>query len=173
MAFRAPVLGYNTNVRHKGKLYHIQTEDSGIDHPHVITHLFADGGRIVASKKTSYAERVGSDGLQDIVKKLMQAQHKAMFIALRDGSYDEDGPNDPAAQHTGTHSIPPDAEAKAEPEPQPEREPEPAVQPVAASASKPPRPPKPARSLFGSDRTNDKGLDEVILNYLASNEKDS
>ena len=49
MAFRAPLLGYNTNVRHKGKLFHIQTEDSGIGHPHIITHLFADGGRIVAS----------------------------------------------------------------------------------------------------------------------------
>src|ERR1051325_1008826 len=90
MAFRAPLLGYNTNVRHKGKLYHIQTEDSGVDHPHVITHLFADGGRIVATRKTSYAERGGSEGLPEIVKKLMQAQHKAIFIALRDGVYDED-----------------------------------------------------------------------------------
>jgi len=95
MAFRAPLLGYNTNVRHKGKLYHIQTEDSGVDHPHVITHLFADGGRIVASKKTSYADRVGSDGLPDQVKKLMQGQHKAMFISLRDGLYDEDASDEP------------------------------------------------------------------------------
>ena len=52
----SPLLGYNTNVRHLGKLYHIQTEDSGVRHPHVITHLFADGGRIIASKKTTYAE---------------------------------------------------------------------------------------------------------------------
>ena len=44
----SPLPGYNTNVRHKGKLYHIQTEDSGINHPHIITHLFADGGRISA-----------------------------------------------------------------------------------------------------------------------------
>ena len=77
MVFRAPLLGYNTNVRHKGRLYHIQTEDSGVSHPHIITHLFADGGRIVGSKKTSYAEHLNADGLQDTVKKLMQAQHKA------------------------------------------------------------------------------------------------
>lgn len=86
----SPLLGYNTNVRHKGKLYHIQTEDSGVNHPHIITHLFADGGRIVASKKTEYAQHLGSSNLQAIVKKLMQEQHKAMFIALRDCVYDED-----------------------------------------------------------------------------------
>lgn len=86
----SPQLGYNTNVRHKGKVYHIQTEDSGLQHPHIITHLFADGGRIVASRKTSYAEHVGSATYAVTVKKLMQDQHKAMFIALRDGEYDDE-----------------------------------------------------------------------------------
>lgn len=85
----SPLLGYNTNVRHKGKLYHIQTEDSGINHPHIITHLFADGGRIVSSKKTSYASILASDDLKTLVKKMMQEQHKGMFISLRDGKFDE------------------------------------------------------------------------------------
>jgi len=86
----SPLVGYNTNVRHKGKLYHIQTEDSGVNHPHVITHLFADGGRIIASRKTGYSEHLGSKDLGGIVKKLMQDQHKAMFIELRDCVYDDD-----------------------------------------------------------------------------------
>ena len=86
----SPLVGYNTNVRHKGKLYHIQTEDSGVNHPHVITHLFADGGRIIASRKTGYAEHLGAKDLQTVVKKLMQDQHKAMFIELRDCVYDDD-----------------------------------------------------------------------------------
>ena len=93
----SPLLGYNTNVRHKGKLYHIQTEDSGVNHPHIITHLFADGGRIIASKKTDYAQYLGSENLQEVVKRLMQEQHKAMFIALRDCVYDEDGEAAPLA----------------------------------------------------------------------------
>jgi len=71
-------------------LYHIQTEDSGVAHPHVITHLFADGGRIIASRKTSYAEHVGAEDLTSVVRKLMQEQHKAIFIELRDCVYDED-----------------------------------------------------------------------------------
>jgi len=94
---QSPLVGYNTNVRHKGKLYHIQTEDSGVQHPHIITHLFADGGRIVASKKTDYAQHVSTENLHEIVKKLMQEQHKAMFIALRDCVYDEDETPAPVA----------------------------------------------------------------------------
>jgi hypothetical protein len=178
MAFRAPVLGYNTNVRHKGKLYHIQTEDSGIDHPHVITHLFADGGRIVASKKTSYAERVGSEGLAELVKKLMQAQHKAMFISLRDGLYDEDGAVEGALEQTGTHAISPDAKAEEPKKQQAVPPPPPAAAfqgTQAATADKAPsaKPPKPRSSLFGGGALSDKSLDEIILNYLAANEKES
>lgn len=85
---QSPLLGYNTNVRHKGRVFHIQTEDSGIARPHVITHLFADGGRVLKTAKTSYADLVGADDVQVQVKKLMQDQHKAMFIALRDGQFD-------------------------------------------------------------------------------------
>jgi hypothetical protein len=92
MAAQSPLVGYNTNVRHKGKLYHIQTEDSGVSHPHVITHLFADGGRIIASRKTGYAEHLGAKDMANIVKKLMQDQHKAMFIELRDCVYDSEPP---------------------------------------------------------------------------------
>lgn len=87
---RSPLLGYNTNVRHHGKLFHIQTEDSGATHGHIFTHLFADGGRIIATKKSTYAQWVETERYPDVVKKLMQAQHKAMFIALRDGLFDED-----------------------------------------------------------------------------------
>lgn len=192
MAFRAPLLGYNTNVRHKGKLYHIQTEDSGINYPHIITHLFADGGRIVASKKTSYAEHVGADGLQDTVKKMMQAQHKAMFIALRDGLYDENGPNDAAREQAGGSAVVAEAKAATERKDVPA-----AVQPAVAekragsdrpalyqatraatAASERPAPPPPSaaaapRSIFGGDLLSEKSLDEVILSYLASDEPET
>jgi len=108
----SPLLGYNTNVRHKGRVYHIQTEDSGLAHPHIITHLFADGGRIVASRKTSYAQHVGDEGYAAIVKKLMQEQHKALFIALRDGVYDRDL-DPPVASVAPPPSSPTSSEASA------------------------------------------------------------
>src|SRR5512140_190296 len=84
----SPLLGYNNNVRHKNRVFHIQTEDSGVKHPHIITHLFMDGGRILKSVKKSYAEFVGTDGMSDRVKQMMKEQHKEMLIALRDGQFD-------------------------------------------------------------------------------------
>ena len=85
----SPVVGYNTGVQYGGKTYHIQTEDSGRGHPHVITHLFADGGRVIATRKTSYAPWVDTDRCAAMVKEIVLAQHKAMFVALRDGKFDD------------------------------------------------------------------------------------
>lgn len=134
----SPLVGYNTNVRHKGKLYHIQTEDSGVNHPHVITHLFADGGRIIASRKTGYAEHLGAKDLQSVVKKLMQDQHKAMFIELRDCVYDDEPASEEApatgvsqsSSHVATAAVSaPLTEPVASP-----------IQPVAKRGAPPPPP---------------------------------
>jgi hypothetical protein len=84
----SPLLGYNNNVRHKNRVFHIQTEDSGIKHPHIITHLFMDGGRILKSVKTSYADHIGKEKFGDVVRAMMKEQHKSMFRALRDGDFD-------------------------------------------------------------------------------------
>ena len=83
-----PLLGYNTNVRHGGVLFHIQTEDSGIDHPHIITHLFVSG-TILATKKSSYADKLAEARWDEIVRQMMKDQHRLMFIELRDGVHDE------------------------------------------------------------------------------------
>jgi hypothetical protein len=85
---QSPLLGFNNNVKHRGRLFHIQTEDSGFRHPHVITHLFADGGRILKTIKTSYAQHLGNERVSEVVRELMKEQHKTMFIALRDGEFD-------------------------------------------------------------------------------------
>lgn len=87
----SPLVGFNNNLKHKGCVYHVQTEDSGIKYPHIITHLFADGGRILKSVKTSYSSIVGHPAMAEIVRALMKEQHKAMIIALRQGQFEADG----------------------------------------------------------------------------------
>jgi hypothetical protein len=84
MKTRSPVLGYNHNVRYAGRLWHVQTEDSGVQNPHVFTHLFHEG-TILATKRIDYdpASEVGA------VQKIMQAQHKAMLRELKAGSFDD------------------------------------------------------------------------------------
>jgi hypothetical protein len=142
----SPLVGYNTNVRHKGKLYHIQTEDSGVNHPHVITHLFADGGRIIASRKTAYAEHLGSKELPNTVKKLMQDQHKSMFIELRDGVYDDEPqlqatvPIEPAVAASAAAHANASARAAVAAAPAPTVSAKPPPPPPAALAAVPPRP---------------------------------
>ncbi len=82
------VPGFNHNIKHRGKAYHVQTEDSGLGNPHIITHLFV-GGNIIASKKTGYADIVGAENLAQVVRELMEEQHKEMLRNLINGVYDE------------------------------------------------------------------------------------
>jgi hypothetical protein len=82
-------MGFNNNVKYRGHSFHIQTEDSGLDKPHVITHLFADGGRIIKTHKRSYADEVHRGDVAQFVRQLMKAQHLEMALALRESRFDE------------------------------------------------------------------------------------
>jgi len=84
----SPLVGFNHNVRYRGLRFHIQTEDSGLARPHIITHLFADGGRVIKTRRLDYAEHVGHPDYRATVQRLMQEQHKAMALDLRHGHVD-------------------------------------------------------------------------------------
>ena len=176
------VVGFNHNIKHKGKMYHIQTEDSGLDNPHIITHLFV-GGNILASKKTSYADIVGAENLAQVVRELMEEQHKEMLRNLINGVYDDIDTayaQQAAAYQPGQiHSdgrkvrlqtgvampaavpppLPPPAAAAGR-----------ALPPEVLAARQEPAPVlrnDGAETLFGEDLISEKSLDEVILAYLA------
>jgi hypothetical protein len=85
-----PLLGFNNNVRHRGRVFHIQTEDSGVRHARIVTHLFADGGRIVGTRRLDYSSYLGQADMTVALRRLMKDQHKAMFLALRAGELDEE-----------------------------------------------------------------------------------
>ena len=78
--------GYNTNVTYKGSTYHIQTEDSGLKNPIVVTLLYAKGA-ILTSKKTSYAHIVDDPDYKEKIRELMKQQHKTMIKELLSGRY--------------------------------------------------------------------------------------
>lgn len=87
-SFRRAQMGFNNNIKFRDTVFHVQTEDSGLDAPHVITHLFADGGRVIKSHKRSYEEHVDRPDVAEYVRSLMKAQHLEMVMKLRDGSFD-------------------------------------------------------------------------------------
>jgi len=80
------LVGYNTNISYKEKVYHIQTEDSGQSNPMIVTLLYSKGA-ILASQKTSYAHILAEPDYKDRVREIMKAQHKAMLKGLLAGKY--------------------------------------------------------------------------------------
>ncbi|HYP74610.1 MAG TPA: FHA domain-containing protein [Polyangiaceae bacterium] len=87
-SFRRAQMGFNNNIKFRSTVFHVQTEDSGLDQPHIITHLFADGGRVIKSHKRAYNEHVKRPDVAEYVRGLMKAQHLEMVMALRDGRFD-------------------------------------------------------------------------------------
>ena len=94
--------GYNTNISYKGKVYHVQTEDSGQSNPVIVTLLYAQGA-ILASKKTSYTHIINEPDWKEKVRTLMKEQHKIMIKELVSGKY------------TGEHTSSDDSERAVQP----------------------------------------------------------
>ena len=80
---RSPVLGYNHNLRYGGRVFHVQTEDSGLGYARLYTHLFYQG-TILSSKKQEYDPA----SPEDAVRAAMQKLHKAMIRELTHREHD-------------------------------------------------------------------------------------
>lgn len=156
--------GFNTNFRYRGVLFHIQTEDSGTDNPHVCTHLFK-GGDILASHKGDYADKLGNQDLEAEVRALMELQHKSMLRALSRGEHDQliidrIGPDvfkDEGSTDTDA-TLPPPETPRATPEA------------VVTATELEARPKRDSMAWgFGDSVVSQKPLDEVVLDYLVDN----
>lgn len=148
------ISGFNTNVHHRDLLFHVQTEDSGRAHPHVISHVY-HGGTILASARSDYSARVASPDLVREVRVLMETQHKAMIARLEQGEFDAvinarllgaTGPQPPPTEPQTLKPAPPQAPVA------------PPVQPAL---------PRGGRG-FGEGVVSERPLDEVILDYLVA-----
>ena len=155
------VVGFNHNIRYRGEMFHVQTEDSGINNPHIITLLYR-GGTIISSRKTSYADILKIENLEQVVEELMKEQHKEILRRLKSGEFDD------RAFSGGAPAAP---AGKPEPSVSPPV-PEPVAQPVAAATT-----PAPAAAPFvtppvstpsRAEANPAKSLDEIILNYLVA-----
>lgn len=80
--------GFNHNVMYRGEVFHVQTEDSGVANPWITTLLYK-GGAILCSRKSGYADILKAENLAEMVRELMQEQHKAMMRSLKNGEFDE------------------------------------------------------------------------------------
>lgn len=160
--------GYNHNICYKGQIFHIQTEDSGVDNPHIITLLYIKGN-IIGRKKHDYKDIIGFDRLEDVVRELMQDQHKSMLRDLKSGQYDRYlGVPGPAPEAAAACPAPGEAPPPAAPPPPPPPEAahikeKPAVKTITISEDEELK----DEDIFGADIISDRSLDEVILSFLS------
>jgi hypothetical protein len=126
------ITGFNTDIKHADKVYHIQTEDKGLQNPYIESLVYV-GGEILASKKTSYAEQMKTGVDEKWIAGLMEQQHRTMIAAIKRGRFDQ--PADETKIKTARATV-------AHPAPE------------AAKAAAP--------------AADEKTLDQVIIDYLAS-----
>ena len=81
------ITGFNTDIKHADKVYHIQTEDKGLQNPYIESLVYV-GGEILASKKTSYAEQMKTGVDEKWIAGLMEQQHRTMIAAIKRGRFD-------------------------------------------------------------------------------------
>jgi hypothetical protein len=77
------VMGFNTDIKHDGVVYHIQTEprkDAGID-----TTVYTRGA-VIYKFKSSYQDLLDSPDFSDEkLKQRLEAQHRQIIANLRAG----------------------------------------------------------------------------------------
>src|SRR4026207_421508 len=101
------ITGANTNVRYRGILFHVQTEDRGRANPHIISHVY-HGGTILGTHKTDYSDRLDAGDLTSVVRGLIEQQHAAMLAKRSSGGFEA-----VIAQRLGKPAIDPDGDTAA------------------------------------------------------------
>lgn len=147
--------GYNNEIKYKSNIFHIQTEDGGLQNPKVSTQIFVRGS-IVAQIEESYEALLAVKNLEQVVRKIMQEQHKNLIKKLIHDEFDQQ-----VALILGANWK----EAAAKPQP-------PAA-PAAATTAAPANAPAAATASeqvqvidLEDAKTAEKSLDELILESL-------
>ena len=84
----AVITGFNTDVEHDGVVYHVQTEDKGVDSPLILSLVYA-GGAILASKRAPYDDLIESGFNERALSERLQRQHKLICAAIRAGRIED------------------------------------------------------------------------------------
>ncbi|MEP6921204.1 MAG: hypothetical protein ABI967_08765 [bacterium] len=78
------ITGYNTDIEHGGVVYHVQTEDKGLETPLILSLVYA-GGAILASKRTRYEDLIASGFTDEALSERVTRQHKLICAAIHAG----------------------------------------------------------------------------------------
>lgn len=87
------ITGYNTDVRHGNRVYHVQTEDKGLSNPKIETLIYV-GGEILDNYRSSYEDLLASPPVPETaIQGRMDEQHRAVIRDIKNGKYDQTPPD--------------------------------------------------------------------------------
>lgn len=82
--------GFNTDVTFGGRVFHVQTEDRGPNHPSIDTVVYQNG-RILHRHSYNYlALAASSDFSTEMLRERVEIQHREVIESLRSGAIDEE-----------------------------------------------------------------------------------
>ena len=79
--------GFNSDIRIHGEMYHIQTEDWGIDAAVIVTRIFRNGA-VIKSFRTSYSlQIIQSPAIEkrSRIREALRGQHRKILDLLQSG----------------------------------------------------------------------------------------
>jgi hypothetical protein len=82
------ITGFNTDIEHDGVIYHVQTEDKGLDSPIILSLVYA-GGTILASKRSPYEDLIAEGFSDEVLAERLKRQHKLICAAIHSGRIDD------------------------------------------------------------------------------------
>jgi hypothetical protein len=81
------VTGFNTDVEHEGRVYHVQTEDKGTDNPLIETLVYR-GGEILAARRSNYADLKAAGWDEAVIASRIEEQHNQVIADVRAGRFE-------------------------------------------------------------------------------------
>ena len=81
------ITGYNTDVRYKERVFHVQTEDKGLNNPYIESVVYFHG-QVMAAKRAPYADLLQEGRGSEAIASRMDNQHRMMIAAIRAGKLD-------------------------------------------------------------------------------------
>ena len=82
------ITGFNTDIEHDGVIYHVQTEDKGLDSPIILSLVYA-GGTILASKRSPYEDLIAEGFSDEALAERLKRQHRLICAAIHSGRIDD------------------------------------------------------------------------------------
>jgi hypothetical protein len=82
------ITGFNTDIEHGGVVYHVQTEDKGLESPLILSLVYV-GGAILASKRTTYEDLIAAGFDDRVLYERLERQHKLICAAIHAGRIED------------------------------------------------------------------------------------